>query len=164
MVWGGKTKPHSDAQEDAWWKILAYLQHHLYWTPRARTWRPTRCLSTPKCTSSPAVTVTSLPILNPPWSVKDWKGLRHIVNLESTWCHANLLQSIWRLFYLDTSVKLTLETIWVSFSFIFLSSATELFYVHLKLNTGFYIYLHCMRVIMFVIMIVYVFLEQLFVC
>lgn len=29
IVWGGQTKPHSDAQEDSWQKILAYLQHHL---------------------------------------------------------------------------------------------------------------------------------------
>lgn len=33
LVHGGKTKPHSDAQEDAWSKILAYLRHHLYFTP-----------------------------------------------------------------------------------------------------------------------------------
>ncbi|XP_075886496.1 acyl-coenzyme A thioesterase 1-like [Nelusetta ayraudi] len=33
LVHGGKTKPHSDAQEDAWLKILAYLRHHLYSTP-----------------------------------------------------------------------------------------------------------------------------------
>uniref|UniRef100_UPI0037E75387 peroxisomal succinyl-coenzyme A thioesterase-like n=1 Tax=Semicossyphus pulcher TaxID=241346 RepID=UPI0037E75387 len=30
LMWGGKTKPHSEAQEDSWRKILAYLQHHLY--------------------------------------------------------------------------------------------------------------------------------------
>uniref|UniRef100_UPI0037E82A61 peroxisomal succinyl-coenzyme A thioesterase-like n=1 Tax=Semicossyphus pulcher TaxID=241346 RepID=UPI0037E82A61 len=30
ILWGGKTKPHSDAQEDSWRKILVYLQHHLY--------------------------------------------------------------------------------------------------------------------------------------
>ncbi|XP_070848319.1 peroxisomal succinyl-coenzyme A thioesterase-like isoform X1 [Chaetodon trifascialis] len=30
MLWGGQTKPHSDAQEDSWRKILAFLQHHLY--------------------------------------------------------------------------------------------------------------------------------------
>lgn len=29
LVWGGKTKPHCDAQEDSWQKILDYLQHHL---------------------------------------------------------------------------------------------------------------------------------------
>lgn len=93
-------------------------------------------------TSSPAVTVTSLPILNPLWSVKDWKALRHVVNLESTRRHANLLQTIWRLFYFDTSVKLWRKSD-------YLCAATQLFYVHLKLNTGFYVYLHCMRVIMF---------------
>ncbi|XP_041636232.1 peroxisomal succinyl-coenzyme A thioesterase-like [Cheilinus undulatus] len=38
VLWGGQTKPHSDAQEDAWRKILAFLQHHLYSStiPRAR--------------------------------------------------------------------------------------------------------------------------------
>ncbi|XP_011611535.2 peroxisomal succinyl-coenzyme A thioesterase-like isoform X1 [Takifugu rubripes] len=38
VVWGGATKPHSDAQEDSWRKILAFLQQHLYsnQTPRAR--------------------------------------------------------------------------------------------------------------------------------
>nr|XP_046235351.1 acyl-coenzyme A thioesterase 5-like [Scatophagus argus]XP_046235353.1 acyl-coenzyme A thioesterase 5-like [Scatophagus argus] len=30
LLWGGQTKPHSDAQEDSWRKILAFLQHHLY--------------------------------------------------------------------------------------------------------------------------------------
>nr|XP_055046672.1 peroxisomal succinyl-coenzyme A thioesterase-like isoform X1 [Misgurnus anguillicaudatus]XP_055046673.1 peroxisomal succinyl-coenzyme A thioesterase-like isoform X1 [Misgurnus anguillicaudatus] len=30
MVWGGQTKPHANAQEDAWKKILAFLQKHLY--------------------------------------------------------------------------------------------------------------------------------------
>ncbi|XP_034529770.1 peroxisomal succinyl-coenzyme A thioesterase-like isoform X2 [Notolabrus celidotus] len=38
VLWGGKTKAHSDAQEDSWRKILAFLQHHLYssTTPKAR--------------------------------------------------------------------------------------------------------------------------------
>ncbi|KAM8884209.1 bile acid-CoA:amino acid N-acyltransferase-like isoform 2-T2 [Synchiropus picturatus] len=38
MLWGGHTKPHSDAQEDSWKKILAFLQMHLYSSscPRAR--------------------------------------------------------------------------------------------------------------------------------
>ncbi|XP_041637031.1 peroxisomal succinyl-coenzyme A thioesterase-like [Cheilinus undulatus] len=36
MLWGGQTKPHSDAQEDSWRKILAFLQHHLYSVPKAR--------------------------------------------------------------------------------------------------------------------------------
>lgn len=38
LVWGGTTKPHSEAQEDAWNKILAFLQTHLYSTvmPRAK--------------------------------------------------------------------------------------------------------------------------------
>ncbi|XP_035535837.1 peroxisomal succinyl-coenzyme A thioesterase-like isoform X1 [Morone saxatilis] len=38
LLWGGQTKPHSDAQEDSWRKILAFLKHHLYSssTPRAR--------------------------------------------------------------------------------------------------------------------------------
>nr|XP_055045752.1 acyl-coenzyme A thioesterase 1-like isoform X3 [Misgurnus anguillicaudatus] len=30
MLWGGQTKPHAYAQEDAWRKILAFLQKHLY--------------------------------------------------------------------------------------------------------------------------------------
>uniref|UniRef100_A0A3P8TS62 Acyl-CoA thioesterase 17 n=1 Tax=Amphiprion percula TaxID=161767 RepID=A0A3P8TS62_AMPPE len=29
ILWGGKTKPHSDAQEDSWRKILSFLQQHL---------------------------------------------------------------------------------------------------------------------------------------
>uniref|UniRef100_A0A8C6WSA7 Acyl-CoA thioesterase 15 n=1 Tax=Neogobius melanostomus TaxID=47308 RepID=A0A8C6WSA7_9GOBI len=33
IVWGGQTKPHSDAQEDSWQKILDYLQLHLYSCP-----------------------------------------------------------------------------------------------------------------------------------
>ncbi|XP_059181492.1 peroxisomal succinyl-coenzyme A thioesterase-like [Centropristis striata] len=38
LLWGGQTKPHSDAQEDAWNKILTFLQQHLYSkrTPKAR--------------------------------------------------------------------------------------------------------------------------------
>lgn len=41
LMWGGTTKPHSDAQEDSWRKILAYLQHHLYSSPspKAKMWR-----------------------------------------------------------------------------------------------------------------------------
>ncbi|KAI1882141.1 hypothetical protein AGOR_G00247620 [Albula goreensis] len=30
LLWGGQPKPHSDAQEDSWKKILDFLQHHLY--------------------------------------------------------------------------------------------------------------------------------------
>ncbi|XP_056605327.1 peroxisomal succinyl-coenzyme A thioesterase-like isoform X1 [Triplophysa dalaica] len=30
MLWGGQTKPHADAQEDAWNTILAFLRQHLY--------------------------------------------------------------------------------------------------------------------------------------
>ncbi|XP_076015967.1 peroxisomal succinyl-coenzyme A thioesterase-like isoform X2 [Genypterus blacodes] len=30
LLWGGETKPHSDAQEDSWRKILAFLSLHLY--------------------------------------------------------------------------------------------------------------------------------------
>ncbi|XP_008289878.1 acyl-coenzyme A thioesterase 4-like [Stegastes partitus] len=30
MLWGGHTKPHADAQEDSWRKILSFLQQHLY--------------------------------------------------------------------------------------------------------------------------------------
>ncbi|XP_068163613.1 bile acid-CoA:amino acid N-acyltransferase-like [Antennarius striatus] len=30
LLFGGQTKPHADAQEDSWRKILAFLQHHLY--------------------------------------------------------------------------------------------------------------------------------------
>lgn len=30
MLWGGHPKPHADAQEDSWEKILAFLQQHLY--------------------------------------------------------------------------------------------------------------------------------------
>lgn len=33
LLWGGQTKPHSDAQEDSWKKILAFLQQHLYSRP-----------------------------------------------------------------------------------------------------------------------------------
>uniref|UniRef100_A0A3P9H9W5 Acyl-CoA thioesterase 16 n=1 Tax=Oryzias latipes TaxID=8090 RepID=A0A3P9H9W5_ORYLA len=33
MLWGGKTKPHADAQEDSWKKILSFLQLHLYDAP-----------------------------------------------------------------------------------------------------------------------------------
>ena len=33
MLWGGHTKPHADAQEDSWEKILAFLQQHLYPSP-----------------------------------------------------------------------------------------------------------------------------------
>ncbi|XP_023147545.2 peroxisomal succinyl-coenzyme A thioesterase-like isoform X1 [Amphiprion ocellaris] len=29
ILWGGQTKPHSDAQEDSWRKILSFLQQHL---------------------------------------------------------------------------------------------------------------------------------------
>ncbi|KAM3587265.1 uncharacterized protein V6R79_000396 [Siganus canaliculatus] len=39
LLWGGQTKPHSDAQEDSWKKILSFLHHHLYSrspAPRAR--------------------------------------------------------------------------------------------------------------------------------
>lgn len=37
IVWGGQTKPHSDAQEDSWQKILDYLQHHLYSRPSLKS-------------------------------------------------------------------------------------------------------------------------------
>ncbi|KAM3587927.1 uncharacterized protein V6R79_017450 [Siganus canaliculatus] len=30
LLWGGQTKPHSDAQEDAWRRSLSFLQRHLY--------------------------------------------------------------------------------------------------------------------------------------
>ncbi|XP_076015848.1 bile acid-CoA:amino acid N-acyltransferase-like [Genypterus blacodes] len=30
LLWGGETKPHSDAQEDSWRKILAFLRLHLF--------------------------------------------------------------------------------------------------------------------------------------
>lgn len=61
LVHGGETKPHSDAQEDAWWKILAYLRHHLYSTP----WD---CMVKSSATnhlssSSPTVTFTSAHVL-----------------------------------------------------------------------------------------------------
>uniref|UniRef100_A0A665UFQ6 Acyl-CoA thioesterase 15 n=1 Tax=Echeneis naucrates TaxID=173247 RepID=A0A665UFQ6_ECHNA len=38
MLWGGQTKPHSDAQEDSWRKILSFLQLHMYSSssPRAK--------------------------------------------------------------------------------------------------------------------------------
>ncbi|XP_056281193.1 peroxisomal succinyl-coenzyme A thioesterase-like isoform X2 [Pseudoliparis swirei] len=38
VLWGGQTKPHADAQEDSWSKILAFLQEHLYSTqnPKAK--------------------------------------------------------------------------------------------------------------------------------
>uniref|UniRef100_A0A3B3ZNH8 Uncharacterized protein n=1 Tax=Periophthalmus magnuspinnatus TaxID=409849 RepID=A0A3B3ZNH8_9GOBI len=35
MLWGGQTKPHSDAQEDSWKKILDYLEHHLFSSPKS---------------------------------------------------------------------------------------------------------------------------------
>ena len=40
MLWGGQTKPHADAQEDAWEKILLFLQKHLYQDipPEAKLW------------------------------------------------------------------------------------------------------------------------------
>lgn len=37
IVWGGQTKPHSDAQEDSWQKILDYLEHHLYSHPSLKS-------------------------------------------------------------------------------------------------------------------------------
>ncbi|KAL4593552.1 bile acid-CoA:amino acid N-acyltransferase-like [Arapaima gigas] len=30
LLWGGRTKPHAEAQEHSWGEILAFLQHHLY--------------------------------------------------------------------------------------------------------------------------------------
>ncbi|KAA8580356.1 hypothetical protein FQN60_005891 [Etheostoma spectabile] len=33
LLWGGQTKPHSDAQEDSWKKILAFLKQNLYSSP-----------------------------------------------------------------------------------------------------------------------------------
>ncbi|XP_056223405.1 peroxisomal succinyl-coenzyme A thioesterase-like isoform X2 [Seriola aureovittata] len=38
MLWGGQTKPHSDAQEDSWRQIQSFLQLHMYnsTTPRAK--------------------------------------------------------------------------------------------------------------------------------
>ncbi|XP_077565678.1 peroxisomal succinyl-coenzyme A thioesterase-like isoform X3 [Stigmatopora nigra] len=38
MLWGGQPKAHSDAQEDSWRKMLAFLRRHLYSPapPRAR--------------------------------------------------------------------------------------------------------------------------------
>ncbi|AWO98354.1 putative acyl-coenzyme A thioesterase 1-like [Scophthalmus maximus] len=38
LLWGGRTKPHADAQEDSWRKILSFLQLHLYGdaSPRAK--------------------------------------------------------------------------------------------------------------------------------
>ncbi|XP_040004924.1 peroxisomal succinyl-coenzyme A thioesterase-like [Xiphias gladius] len=36
LLWGGQTKPHSDAQEDSWKKILSFLQQHLYCSPRPK--------------------------------------------------------------------------------------------------------------------------------
>ncbi|XP_077356166.1 peroxisomal succinyl-coenzyme A thioesterase-like isoform X2 [Festucalex cinctus] len=38
LLWGGQTKAHSDAQEDSWKKILAFLQRHLY-SPQVPTAR-----------------------------------------------------------------------------------------------------------------------------
>ncbi|XP_051546829.1 peroxisomal succinyl-coenzyme A thioesterase-like [Myxocyprinus asiaticus] len=32
MLWGGQTKPHSYAQEDAWKKILSFMRQHLYFS------------------------------------------------------------------------------------------------------------------------------------
>uniref|UniRef100_I3KNF8 Acyl-CoA thioesterase 15 n=1 Tax=Oreochromis niloticus TaxID=8128 RepID=I3KNF8_ORENI len=36
LLWGGHTKPHSDAQEDSWRKILSFLQLHLYHSPSVK--------------------------------------------------------------------------------------------------------------------------------
>ncbi|KAK2859102.1 hypothetical protein Q5P01_003722 [Channa striata] len=36
LLWGGQTKPHADAQEDSWMKILSFLRQHLYCTPTAK--------------------------------------------------------------------------------------------------------------------------------
>uniref|UniRef100_A0A3B5A8F2 Uncharacterized protein n=1 Tax=Stegastes partitus TaxID=144197 RepID=A0A3B5A8F2_9TELE len=36
MLWGGHTKPHADAQEDSWRKILSFLQQHLYCRHKAK--------------------------------------------------------------------------------------------------------------------------------
>ncbi|XP_047431803.1 peroxisomal succinyl-coenzyme A thioesterase-like isoform X2 [Mugil cephalus] len=36
LKWGGETKPHSDAQEDSWQKILCFLEQHLYCSPSVR--------------------------------------------------------------------------------------------------------------------------------
>ncbi|CAI5636441.1 unnamed protein product [Oreochromis niloticus] len=36
LLWGGQTKPHSDAQEDSWRKILSFLQFHLYCGPNLK--------------------------------------------------------------------------------------------------------------------------------
>ncbi|XP_071770140.1 acyl-coenzyme A thioesterase 5-like [Centroberyx gerrardi] len=33
LLWGGETKPHADAQEHSWEKILAFLRQHLYPCP-----------------------------------------------------------------------------------------------------------------------------------
>ncbi|CAG5926774.1 unnamed protein product, partial [Menidia menidia] len=33
LLWGGQTKPHADAQEDSWRKMLSFLQQHLYCSP-----------------------------------------------------------------------------------------------------------------------------------
>ena len=43
LLWGGQTKAHSDAQEDAWKKILSFLQHNLYSSTslRAKLWTVT---------------------------------------------------------------------------------------------------------------------------
>lgn len=30
LLWGGQTKAHSQAQEDSWNKILAFLEQNLY--------------------------------------------------------------------------------------------------------------------------------------
>ncbi|XP_007575225.1 acyl-coenzyme A thioesterase 1-like [Poecilia formosa] len=36
QLYGGKTKPHSDAQDDSWRKILSFLRHHLYCSHKAK--------------------------------------------------------------------------------------------------------------------------------
>lgn len=38
LLWGGQVKPHSEAQEDSWRKILSFLRHHLYCSPKATPW------------------------------------------------------------------------------------------------------------------------------
>ncbi|KAG7262441.1 hypothetical protein CRUP_037840 [Coryphaenoides rupestris] len=37
MLWGGETKAHADAQEDSWWRILAFLKRYLCIQPSPAT-------------------------------------------------------------------------------------------------------------------------------
>ncbi|KAG7244123.1 hypothetical protein INR49_004869 [Caranx melampygus] len=54
MLWGGQTKPHSDAQEDSWRKILSFLHLHIQASRRRQRWNSSTAwmgLRTDSCSS-----------------------------------------------------------------------------------------------------------------